>query len=70
MSELKSYDKAVEELNQIIAEMEEGEIGIDDLSEKVKRASQLIEFCQKKLASTEADVKEILEKMDRNEEDQ
>ena len=67
MSDLKSYDKAVEELNQIIEEMEDGEIGIDDLSQKVKRASELIAFCQEKLKSTEQDVKAILEKMDAEE---
>lgn len=67
MSELKSYDKAVEELNVILEELEEGEIGIDDLSAKVKRASELIAFCQDKLKSTEKDVKSILEKMDKEE---
>lgn len=55
-----SYDKAFEELQQIVRDMEEGEIGVDELSIKVKRASELIKVCKKKLSSTEEDVSKIL----------
>ena len=39
MSNKISYDKAFEELQTIVKDMEEGEIGVDELSIKVKRAS-------------------------------
>ena len=55
-----SYDKAFEELQQIISEMESGEISVDLLSEKVKRAAELIQLCKNKLTSTENDVQQIL----------
>ncbi|MDC1403419.1 exodeoxyribonuclease VII small subunit [Crocinitomicaceae bacterium] len=55
-----SYDKAFEELQQIVRDMEEGEIGVDELSVKVKRASELIKVCKMKLSSTEEDVSKIL----------
>lgn len=55
-----SYDKAFEELQQIISEMESGEISVDLLSEKVKRAAVLIQLCKNKLTSTENDVQQIL----------
>jgi exodeoxyribonuclease VII small subunit len=55
-----SYDKAFEELQQIVRDMEEGEIGVDELSVKVKRASELIKICKAKLSSTEEDVSKIL----------
>ena len=55
-----SYDKAFEELQQIVRDMEEGEIGVDELSVKVKRASELIKICKTKLSSTEEDVSKIL----------
>ncbi len=55
-----SYDKAFEELLQIVRDMEDGEIGVDELSVKVKRASELIKICKAKLSSTEADVSNIL----------
>jgi exodeoxyribonuclease VII small subunit len=55
-----SYDKAFEELQQIVRDMEEGEIGVDELSVKVKRASELIKICKTKLSSTEEGVSKIL----------
>jgi exodeoxyribonuclease VII small subunit len=56
-----TYEKAFTELQQIIAEIETGEIAVDVLSEKVKRAAELIQFCKEKLTSTENDVQKILE---------
>ncbi len=64
MSEELSYDKAYEELQEIVGEMEDGEIGVDDLSIKVKRAAELIKICKKKLQSTEEDVKSILKDLE------
>jgi len=56
-----TYEKAYEELQQIIADIEAGEISVDTLSEKVKRAAELIAFCKEKLTSTENDVQKILD---------
>lgn len=55
-----SYTEAITELEAIVTEIEEGEITIDTLSEKVKRASELIRICKGKLTSTESDVNKIL----------
>ncbi|MCK9451646.1 MAG: exodeoxyribonuclease VII small subunit [Bacteroidales bacterium] len=55
-----SYTEAYEELQQIVSELEQGEISIDLLSEKVKRASELIAVCKQKLYATELDVKQVL----------
>ncbi len=63
MSEKLSYTEAYEELSGIVSDLEEGEISVDELSAKVKRASLLIDICQKKLASTEEDVEQILKEM-------
>ncbi|MCT4562138.1 MAG: exodeoxyribonuclease VII small subunit [Crocinitomicaceae bacterium] len=59
-----SYDKAFEELQKIVTDMEDGEIGVDVLSEKVKRASELIKICKEKLTSTEDDIQKILKDLD------
>lgn len=56
-----TYDEAYSELEQIISDIEDGEIGVDLLSAKVKRAAELIAFCKEKLASTEIDVQKILD---------
>ena len=46
--EPENYSAAYEELQNIINEMEQGNIGIDELSVKVKRAAELINYCKKK----------------------
>jgi exodeoxyribonuclease VII small subunit len=63
MEKIISYTEAIRELETIVAEIEEGEITIDTLSEKVKRASELIKICKDKLSATEADVNKILGEM-------
>lgn len=63
MSKEIAYDAAFKELQQIVSDMEEGEIGVDELSLKVKRASELIKICKEKLSSTEEDVSKILQGM-------
>lgn len=58
-----SYTEAIQELETIVSEIEQGEITVDTLSEKVKRASELIKICKDKLSATEADVNKILGEM-------
>jgi len=55
------YSEAFEELQQIVADIEDGEISVDELSVKVKRASELIKICKEKLSATDSDVSKILE---------
>ena len=65
MSESKvNYVQAFEELQAIVTEIELGQITVDILSEKVKRASELITICKTKLSSTEEDVNQILKELD------
>lgn len=59
-----NYQQAFEELKTIVAEIEQGEISVDQLSEKVKRATQLIKICKAKLTSTEEDVNKILKELE------
>jgi exodeoxyribonuclease VII small subunit len=63
MKEL-NYALAFEELQKIVGEMETGDISIDELSIKVKRAAELIQICKRKLKSTELDVQKILDELD------
>lgn len=64
MSDTPNYTEAFEELQSIVLEIEQGEISVDDLSEKVKRAAQLIKICKLKLTTTEEDVNKILKELD------
>lgn len=63
MKEL-TYETAYAELKQIAAEIENESVSVDVLAEKVKRASELIAFCQTKLRSTEQEVNNIIKQME------
>ena len=62
-----NYTDAFEELQQIVNEIENGDISVDVLSEKVKRAATLIGICKTKLSSTEENVRKILKDLDASE---
>lgn len=64
MSNEMNYTAAFEELQQIVRDMEDGEITVDELSVKVKRAAELIKICKAKLTSTEEDVNLILKELE------
>jgi len=64
MSDIPTYTEAFDELQSIVSEIEQGEISVDELSEKVKRAAFLIKICKQKLTSTEEDVDRILRELD------
>jgi exodeoxyribonuclease VII small subunit len=59
-----SYSDAFEELQTIVSEIEGGEISVDTLSEKVKRAALLIKICKEKLTATETNVQQILQELE------
>ncbi len=57
-----TYKQAVTEIETILDQLEKGELDVDQLAEKVKRVSELIKFCRKKIHATEESVNEILTK--------
>jgi len=59
-----TYEEAYKELALIASEIENETISVDVLAVKVKRASDLITFCQTKLKSTEAEVNKIIAQME------
>lgn len=58
------YTEAFDELQQIVSEIEDGQISVDELSQKVKRATALIKICRARLSATEADVGQILKDLE------
>ena len=58
-----TYEKAYEELEAIMNDLQEDRISVDDLTTKVKRAAELITFCNELLRSTEAEVNKIVKKL-------
>ena len=67
MSETPTSSEAIIELENIVSDLENATIGVDELSEKVKRASELIKFCRSKLTSTEKEVNAILQNLSSDE---
>jgi len=67
MSDKPSYTEAFAELQTIVSEIEDGEISVDELSQKVKRAALLIKICKAKLSTTEEDVNKILKELEEGE---
>jgi len=59
-----SYREAITEIEETIASIENEELDVDDLSEKVKRVSELLVFCKEKLHNTEQEVEKILKDME------
>ncbi len=60
MSEELNYETAYSELKTILSDLQNDQVTVDVLTEKVKRAKLLLEFCRKKLADVDADVQDLL----------
>jgi exodeoxyribonuclease VII small subunit len=58
-----SFNSAVTEIEKILHNIESGNLDIDKLSVEVKRASELIKECQKKLRSTEEEINGIFKEL-------
>lgn len=59
-----NYKEAYDELLSINEELENNEIGIDDLTKKLKRAGELIKICRDQIKLTEEETKNILEQFE------
>lgn len=55
-----TYTDAFEELQGIVREIEVGEVTVDELAAKIKRAGQLISVCKAKLTASEEEVDKLL----------
>ncbi len=61
MTKIKSYTQAVEELENILLSLEESEnVDMDEITGKVKRASELMAYCKKKLHQLDEDLEKII----------
>ena len=63
IDENTSYDDAVLELQDILHQMQSTELGVDELTSRLQRASALLEFCQKRLTKTEVEVQAVLKRL-------
>lgn len=59
-----TYKSAVAEIEQILELMEREELDVDEMSEKVKRVSELIRICRQKLLQTQEEVEKVLKEIE------
>ncbi len=59
-----SYSEAMSEIEEILEKIENEELDVDQLAEKVKRVSTLLKTCKDKLTKTNEQVEQILKEME------
>lgn len=59
-----SYSEAMAEIEEILEKIENEELDVDELAEKVKRVSVLLKTCKDKLTKTNEQVEQILREME------
>jgi exodeoxyribonuclease VII small subunit len=53
------YEDAVTELEEILDALSDDDINVDELAERVKRATELVKVCRDRIAAARLEVKEI-----------
>ena len=57
------FSAAMDELQSILARLDAEDVDLDDLSELVERAAELIKICRQRILSTDMRVREIIEQL-------
>lgn len=58
MKKQPTYSEAFSKLEDLVEQLENGNIQLDKLSAKMKHANELIAICESKLRSIETEIKE------------
>jgi exodeoxyribonuclease VII small subunit len=53
-----TYSSAFSELEKLVTQIEDNRIPLDTLADKVKKANELIEFCETKLRAIQKEIEE------------
>lgn len=57
-----TYSKAMAELEDIIRRIDSGQLEIDEISDRIKRANALISYCTDKLTKADEEIEKLLPK--------
>lgn len=66
MSEELTYREALDELRAIHARLRADDVDVDNLLADVQRASELLDFCQKRITAVGHQLEEVLRDFDNN----
>ena len=58
-----TYSAAFEELKEIVDQLESDGISVDELTEKMKRATVLMKICKDKLTKTEEEINKTISEL-------
>ncbi|NLE32949.1 MAG: exodeoxyribonuclease VII small subunit [Bacteroidales bacterium] len=58
-----TYNKAMQEVEQILAALEKNNPDVDLMSQQVKRAVELLQQCRQKLVETDEAIKHVFEQL-------
>lgn len=64
----ETYLQAMERLEKIVHQIDNNELDIDVLSEKIKEANEIIAFCNAKLTKADCEIKKLLREKRQSEE--
>ena len=54
------YAEALAELEEILSGLEDEDVDVDTLAEKVQRAAELIELCRERIAAAKLRIEEVV----------
>ena len=57
----ETYSQAMERLEKIVRQIDSNELEIDELSEKIKEANEIIAFCALKLTKAYREIEKLLQ---------
>lgn len=63
MNDEITYTAAFEELKEIVNQLENDSISVDELAEKMKRATELMKICKDKLTKTEEEINKTISEL-------
>ncbi|MBO6297121.1 MAG: exodeoxyribonuclease VII small subunit [Prevotella sp.] len=62
MKEEMKYEEAMQRLETIVSQIENDELGIDELTARLKEAKQMLKTCRDKLTKTDKEIRKLLDK--------
>ena len=57
---MMKYEEAMRQLQEIVRKMENDELDIDQMSDQLKKAQELIIICRDKLTKTDEEIQKLL----------
>jgi exodeoxyribonuclease VII small subunit len=55
------YEEAIAELEAIVTDLQNDEVGVDELADRVARGARLVELCRDRLRRAELAVEEVVD---------